>query len=1269
MKKICRVFLISVLASAAALTASAGGDALKSHLMFHENFENGAGKTIKTQGLKFVKSNLGKGVQIKDKAFCAYERKGHFNPQSGTLMFWTKQGSNSDAFFTIGDKWYKGNFFTFRIIESQNAIQAIFKKDGKTIGNANFKNLPPKEDWVHFAATWGNGKIKLYVNGKLKSTGKMESSLKAEEMSKTMWLGTSGEGNAPANSIIDEVKIYDIPLTPTQIASLENPKWAPKKKAPKTIKKKQAKTNYTWKDWNSTPYPEEGKCIKNLYNFAENYITEENFHRFEFKLNKKVSDAWIVFHSYMSEPFDHKIFINNVINFEYPASKGKYDSETLITIPAKGLKKGENVVWLNSQWFALELIVNMTDGSQEIIKAGPGWSSASIKHNGWDKAGYTGPGEEAQYRNGRSGYHLWLNPFLDHVYIGKIELDKLQESPVYKIGDTMDWIVSVPLPFYGTDKPQLSYEIVNCFEKAPAMTGKGEFVEVKNGKAFYRILRKAEKAGAYDICLSFGDKEAMKRREELVIVGPIEQPVAQRADTLIKSMKLELVDEVDCAKDNPGNPVIHGPLPNGAEPEGKIVRNKNGLTYFETGTKSGFLSKPEQTDYAMWKLDAKDLNQWHLVEVDIPEDKDRVQIIAIVHNLTNREYGVESTVEIGEPRPLSGKIYTHRMLFIPKFKDVRIMISPSHRRGAKPYGAAVKAIRFYKIEGGLPKLKLGNSGRIIANYNERADLIGTSHYPASDPFSATLQFKAPRQYRRWYLAIKAHIEYTRFVGQNAVCHGLYQYVREEYPTRPGQTDFIKLMLDMYHANGIDFYCNNEFFTSEKLEGRTLSHKVKKLRVSNEEVADGKETYRLVSNKGMQATGSPLNNPCSPAIKADMLRIVSDIASRYASSPAFKGMMVFAGTMGCATNFRGDDWGYGDTTYNIFKKETRVDAPDFKGKDRFKKRCDWIKENAWHDWVTFRCQKVYELNRAFIDKIKEYSDQSKLIVNICAWPWMDNIGDGTVRDLKKRLIDTGTDVRLFANDPDMIIMHNDWMGQHITKKELFFVEKYNRDKNIWKYVTQDKPCGVFFWTGFYETALYFPREMQNKYWHDNKWHNFMEKRFIGSAGKSGRNYLSAFSNAFAYGNPILFSNRFTDVAEHRGFLTQRAEASQAISYIPKGNYVIQKGSTDEVILKSSGKNAYIVNNIYHPTKVTIELSRSNKAPRLTTAIAGKELDINGIDGGLFTSPTKYECSIEMKPYEILPLTIEGEIKIKSIEYDNVQYDAFKKTAAQNARNRK
>jgi hypothetical protein len=259
------------------------------------------------------------------------------------------------------------------------------------------------------------------------------------------------------------------------------------------------------------------------------------------------------------------------------------------------------------------------------------------------------------------------------------------------------------------------------------------------------------------------------------------------------------------------------------------------------------------------------------------------------------------------------------------------------------------------------------------------------------------------------------------------------------------------------------------------------------------------------------------------------------------------------------------------------------------------------------------------------------------VNICAWPWNGNIGKGSLPELKKKLIEGGTDVRLFGSNPKMLLMHNDWMGQHIKENELEFVEKYNRNKKIWDYVTQEKPCAVFFWTGFYEMRLFLPEDMLNPYWAAKNWLIVnSEKRFIGSAGKSARDYLSAFSNAFAYADPIFFSNRFTDVAEHRGFLIQRAEAGQTMSYIPKGIYRTMKGSNKNIVLKRRGNNAYIVNNT--PESPEVKLMATGSEPFIFNSINNINL---GID--------KHSIlKIKMKPYQILPLSLRNVNSMKILK---------------------
>ncbi len=1031
--------------------------------------------------------------------------------------------------------------------------------------------------------------------------------------------------------------------------------------------KKETTEQDTWQEWNSTPTPGDGRRVEDYYPFGEYYCTDANTYiRTEFELESDPADARLVFYSYLDinyakkTSFVHEIYVNSTQIYKYPKQGESYESlKHLVIIPVSGLRKGKNVLWAKTAWSSIKLIANGADGSQRVVNISPAWRASAEKHPGWDEPGYKGSSSEIVYRLGREGYHCSILPYMCHPYLGIIDLQKDKDIPVYRAGETAKWLVSIPAPFYAVATPELEYRLEECFSKGKeGIKGKAVFLESKNGKRVYEMVFTVPPVGAYDVTISFGDKPAMERKEELVATGSIAQPSVDDARKLFSSLDLTKIDDVDCSDTgDKAHEFMEGRIEGKEKSSGKVVTNK-GMTYFETGTATGFLVGLEKTDYAMWKLKLKDLNEWHLVEVDIPDDKDRVQIVGLIHNIATREHPVESTIELGAPRPSTNAVYTHRMLFIPKFHDVRLMIAPSPARRDILSTAAAKAIRVYKINGILPAVKFGNSGRMSSTYNERSNLIAVSFYPGSDginEFSGN-QILSPCQYRRWFLAIEKHVEYLRFSGHNAVCHGIYQYTKEEYPTSKWQTDYIAIMLDMYHANKINFYCNSEYMTSELLEGVPLGHRIKNLRISDEQVAEGADSCRLVSNTGAQAVNELFNNPCHPELKKDVSRVVGDVARRYGAHPAFKGMMVFAGTMGCSLNFKGPNFGYDDCSYNLFKSESRKDAPVFEGKDRFQKRYNWIKSNSWDDWEKFRCRKVYELNKHLAGILTTYSPTSKLLVNICAWPWQKNIGEGTVEELRAKLIGTGTDPLLYQNDPDMLVLHNDWQGQHITGKELAFVERYNNDKRIWDYVTGGKSCGVFFWTGFYEMALYLPRELSNQRWYDetlaSKYGVNIEKRFIGSAGRCGRNYLSPYSTAFAYTDPIFFANRFTDVAEHRGFEDVRAEAGQAMSYIPMGAYSIQEGSTHRLVMKRCGDNAYIVNNSSTSLNAPVVVSASGFfSPSLRNAVTGRKFDLERISGTWFSSASDYLCELKLEPYQILPLKLEGilETKIQNVSY--------------------
>ncbi len=1231
------------LAAILTATISFGADtAGQSGLIFKLTFKDksliadvaaGEKTPAKQDNVTFAEGKGGTAAVFKDGAALAYKSAGNFNPAAGTLMMWIKPGANCETMFTMG-QWYKDNFLTLRISSKFSNTHVALKKGGTFAGQLTVAKSPDKDVWHHYALTWSDGSMKLYLDGALVASSPLSDTWAPGGMPKEMWIGSAADGIYSADSAISDFRIYNRALSPgellNEVSELKKGQIAGTQIAAIDSKKRK----YNWKDWNSKPTPEEGRSVDELYDFNKYVICDGNFHRLEFNLDKKVKDAYLIYGSHNGTDDRHTVKVNGQEILSCVGNEVR-TSGVVIVKKIDNLKQGANAVSLNGCWVALEVVINLEDGTQLDFTAGPGWRSADSYKPGWDLPGYKGPSEELHYRLGHEGYHQQNNTFHGRQYVGLIKLDDSKNNyPVYQVGETMNWTVSIPENFYGSMKPELKCTLLDAFDGNAPVSFSGKLINTENGMAKYELRYPLSRQGAFTAELSFGDRPAMKRRAELIVFGSLNQPETT-ADNIFSELKKTLIDQIDCTKpDNPENPVILGGPP-GSVPLVKIVDN-NGLKYLQTGSEAGFLAPGYKNNYAMWKLKVEKLNQFYLAEIDIPDDKDRVQIIALVHGSIGYEFGTETTVETGRPRPLSGKMITHRLLFIPKFNDVRIMISPV-QSSRQNNGAAMAAIRFYRIDGLLPAVKLGDSRRESANYNERVNLPGISYYPGSDGMQrfSGRGMAAENNYRRWYLALRNHVQILRMSAQNAVCNGLYMYVREEYPTKPEQTDFVRLMQDMYGANGINFYGNSEYFSSSVLEGKDVGHRIEGTKVSDKDVQSGTDTYRLVSRDGKQAPNYPMNNPLHPTVKADMIRVFEDIGRKYAIHKNFKGMMVFEGTMGCAMAFRSLDWGYDDYSYRLFREKFRNDAPEFQGVTRFRQRYDWIMKSAKEDFINFRCREIYELNRAALVALRKYSPQAKLLVNICAWPWHGNIGNGSVAELKQKLLEMGTDPKLYLNDPDMLVLHNDWMGAHmVTDQDLALAEKYNRDPAIWEYLTGGKPCGVFFWTGYYETSLSLPPEMLNQYWLAEKWFFMLEKRFIGSAGKLGRNYLSAYTNALAYADPVIYLNRFTDVAEHRGFIDMKAEAGEAISYIPAGIYQTAPGSDTNIVLRCSGDNAYLVNNQPYPSKVQVQFGNNAK---VKTPINGQNLRMeNG------------SAAFELKPYQTIPLRLDSASEVRILK---------------------
>jgi hypothetical protein len=179
-----------------------------------------------------------------------YPARGNINFRQGTVEFWLKPNWNGD------DNGYH-YFFAGNIDDAKNVNSIHVSKkyyfDGVILGQIDSKAATggPEKDraineasvpgmgafypssvadwrkgqWHHLAFTWDDQKpaLKLYIDGILRATNSNKTQLEASFPSAFMSyinIGSSIDHIVFAEAVIDELKVWDHPLTDMQIAEI-----------------------------------------------------------------------------------------------------------------------------------------------------------------------------------------------------------------------------------------------------------------------------------------------------------------------------------------------------------------------------------------------------------------------------------------------------------------------------------------------------------------------------------------------------------------------------------------------------------------------------------------------------------------------------------------------------------------------------------------------------------------------------------------------------------------------------------------------------------------------------------------------------------------------------------------------------------------------------------------------------------------------------------------------------------------------------------------
>lgn len=218
-----------------AATAAAGQD----DPIFHASFDgtltanSQAGEvtptTVAGPEASFAPGRLGQAlVAGAGQPLVHYPTAGHVIPVVGTVGLWVRPENwtpDDDAFhvfFESGDAAGDRNWLIFYKYFQNGWLLLRCSDAAGQVGIAKGQNLGWRPgEWHHLAATWSPKGLRVYVDGEV--VGKEEAAVVVPDaLGSTFKVGDDGWHlpNPEARTLIDDLRVYDHPLDPTEIARL-----------------------------------------------------------------------------------------------------------------------------------------------------------------------------------------------------------------------------------------------------------------------------------------------------------------------------------------------------------------------------------------------------------------------------------------------------------------------------------------------------------------------------------------------------------------------------------------------------------------------------------------------------------------------------------------------------------------------------------------------------------------------------------------------------------------------------------------------------------------------------------------------------------------------------------------------------------------------------------------------------------------------------------------------------------------------------------------
>jgi hypothetical protein len=766
-----------------------------------------------------------------------------------------------------------------------------------------------------------------------------------------------------------------------------------------------------------------------------------------------------------------------------------------------------------------------------------------------------------------------------------------RQAPVFDAGESIALQVILPK---GENVKSIDWEMTDAFTNKVISKNKLDGLAPDWWNHYPQIIAKGLPGGVYNIKVTAYNQASEKLCEslsEIAVAGEIEQPVLKPGEPL----KLKLVDEIDCTKANKDHEYFS------YSNDAKVI-DINGVKYRETVTFDESQIKGIRHDWFGYQFKLKNPDKIHVIEVEYPNRDCMNMAISILEPKSPKGDGNQQAVNRGLSGLWTGggykadnKLLTTQIVYFPSASWCAVTFENLHDRFMpKAAGATISKVKIYEVEGELPKLGIDDKNqRMSGVFAEGGTLaLGTFGY---DQIRGSLAVAKDKNtfYRDNYLAVRNFIKYLRYRGDNMYIYGAVRYRGTEFPSRyippkgcATKGDLVALMGKMFEHNGLKLLLG--------IEANALMNVVRLpgFNVTPKEIKEGKEHLRQVDCYGDIPKGSYSQdgNPFHPTVQREYSRIAEEIAERYKDFPAIAGIAWFTGNEGitCPT-INTANWKdrkdavypkqliatYDDFTMAKFQKYLDKKIPvDAKDPERFRKRFDWIMQNAMEKWIQFRCEQFAALYRSFKNEMHKIAPQMEFFLMDDPVGALGGPYSFTGKAPLDKLRIYNIDPRLYKNEEKFVynlLMPDPWNWRdrgrlrHLKDDEWLKVcETWENDPTLWKSLSGSN-SGIFLHRQFEEKGLHLP--------HDRDWlfgknptRNLAQCYYPQPGGRAN---LKQFAHIMANSTPKMITWMWCDDSIPIGHEDTMREFCYAFRQIPMGTYKTIKRPNGIVVRMQTG----------------------------------------------------------------------------------------------------